>query len=320
MTFVQTTSASQNLAGDPSVPPAPLPPPPGLLGLTGHLVVALVALVVIGGATRVMQAGLACPDWPLCYGVLVPFSQMSLQVFLEWFHRLDALVVLLALATLLVLSVWRRDQSPAWLPWASALALLLVLIQAGLGALTVLHLLDAPMVVAHLLTALLLLSLVSAIHQRLNPAAVPLPRWWTLLSLVSGLAVLMQCLLGGLMASRWAAPLCLSSGVGCRWLLWHLQGAWPATLGVLVLASSTLKLPRGCRRPRRLALTAALLVGIQVGLGVLSLHWQLTVAVTTVAHQLVAALLVAVIGALWGLSLPSPTPAVPAPLLEVVHG
>jgi cytochrome c oxidase assembly protein subunit 15 len=284
------------------------------------LVVALVALVVIGGATRVMQAGLACPDWPLCYGALLPINQMSLQVFLEWFHRLDALVVLLALATLLVISVWRRDQGPTWLPGAAALALLLVLIQAGLGAATVLHLLAAPMVAAHLLTALLLLSLVSAIHQRLHPAEVPLPRWWKLLALVSGLAVLMQCLLGGLMASRWAAPLCLSSGVGCRWLLWHLQGAWPATIGVMALAITALQLPVGCRRPRRLALTAALLVGIQVGLGVLSLHWQLTIAATTVAHQLVAALLVAVIGALWGLSLPSTTPAVPAPLLEVVHG
>ena len=36
--------------------------------LSAHIVVALIALVVIGGATRVMEAGLACPDWPLCFG------------------------------------------------------------------------------------------------------------------------------------------------------------------------------------------------------------------------------------------------------------
>ena len=36
-----------------------------LAQLSAHLVVALIALVVIGGATRVMEAGLACPDWPL---------------------------------------------------------------------------------------------------------------------------------------------------------------------------------------------------------------------------------------------------------------
>ena len=62
--------------------------------------VALVALVVIGGATRVMQAGLACPDWPLCYGSLLPGGQLNLQVFLEWFHRLDAFVVGVALLVL----------------------------------------------------------------------------------------------------------------------------------------------------------------------------------------------------------------------------
>ena len=58
--------------------------------LAAHVVVALIALVVIGGATRVMEAGLACPDWPLCYGSFLPGRQMNLQVFLEWFHRLDA--------------------------------------------------------------------------------------------------------------------------------------------------------------------------------------------------------------------------------------
>ena len=85
--------------------------------LTSHLVVALVALVGIGGATRVMEAGLACPDWPLCYGALLPGRQMNLQVFLEWFHRLDAFVVGVALLVLTAASlIWRR-RLPSWLPW-----------------------------------------------------------------------------------------------------------------------------------------------------------------------------------------------------------
>jgi len=58
-----------------------------------HSVLALIALIVIGGATRVMEAGLACPDWPLCYGSFLPFKHMNLRVFLEWFHRLDAFLV-----------------------------------------------------------------------------------------------------------------------------------------------------------------------------------------------------------------------------------
>ena len=54
------------------------------------IAVATLLLMAVGSATRVMNAGLACPDWPLCYGQLVPTQQMNLQVFLEWFHRLDA--------------------------------------------------------------------------------------------------------------------------------------------------------------------------------------------------------------------------------------
>jgi len=61
--------------------------------LGSHSVFALIALIVIGGATRVMEAGLACPDWPLCYGSFLPFNHMNLRVFLEWFHRLDAFLV-----------------------------------------------------------------------------------------------------------------------------------------------------------------------------------------------------------------------------------
>ena len=38
-----------------------------LIQLSAHLVVAVVALVVIGGATRVMEAGLACPDLSLIH-------------------------------------------------------------------------------------------------------------------------------------------------------------------------------------------------------------------------------------------------------------
>ena len=85
----------------------PLPSRRGALAaLSAHLLVALIALVGIGGATRVMEAGLACPDWPLCYGSLLPGQQMNLQVFLEWFHRLDAFVVGMGLLVQALVSWW----------------------------------------------------------------------------------------------------------------------------------------------------------------------------------------------------------------------
>ncbi len=149
-----------------------------LAALAAHLLVALIALVGIGGATRVMEAGLACPDWPLCYGSLLPGRQMNLQVFLEWFHRLDAFVVGVGLLVMAAASLWWRRGLPAWQPPLAVACVLLVAAQGGLGALTVLHLLPFAVVTAHLITALLLVALLSGCHQGLNgdpvePMAAP---------------------------------------------------------------------------------------------------------------------------------------------------
>jgi cytochrome c oxidase assembly protein subunit 15 len=306
--------------------------PAALDWLLAHLVVALVALVGIGGATRVMQAGLACPDWPLCYGSLLPGRQMNLQVFLEWFHRLDAFLVGIALLVLASLSLMRRALLPRWLPWAAAAALLLVAFQGGLGALTVLGLLAASTVTAHLVTALLLLLLVSAMHQALRrsssgclPTAsgAALPSWWTPLLAFSSLVLFGQCALGGAMASRWASSLCLQAGEECRWLLTHRLGAWAALAALLLPAVLAHLLPGIPPLLRRFSLGPALMVPLQVGLGVFTLRLQLQQPVVTVAHQLVAALLVALFGALWGITLAarSPAPVVScSPSLEMAHG
>ena len=169
-----------------------------LAQLAAHLVVALVALVVIGGATRVMEAGLACPDWPLCYGSLLPGRQMNVQVFLEWFHRLDAFVVGVALLVQMAVVWWYRRELPGWLLPLSALLVLMVALQGGLGALTVLNLLPSGVVTAHLALALALVITVSGLTQTLlaDPKSVAPPRWWTVFGALSVLAVSAQCLLG----------------------------------------------------------------------------------------------------------------------------
>jgi cytochrome c oxidase assembly protein subunit 15 len=270
--------------------------------LTTHLVVALVALVVIGGATRVMEAGLACPDWPLCYGVLLPGRQMNAQVFLEWFHRLDAFVVGMALLTLFAWSVIRRQHLPPWFPWGTGLALVLVVLQGMLGALTVTGLLASSTVTAHLATALVLLLLISALDQRLIPSAlapVP-PPWWLPVPVLATALLLGQCILGGAMASQWAVDHCFQSAEQCEWVMWHRQLAGLTAFGVVLMAGLALFTPAFDHRLRWMAGVAAILVGLQVGLGLLTLHVQLHQPGLTIAHQLVAALLVAQLGALCG--------------------
>ena len=272
-----------------------------LASLAGHLLVAVIALVGIGGATRVMQAGLACPDWPLCYGTLLPGRQMNLQVFLEWFHRLDAFVVGIGLLVLAGASVHWRRQLPRWQPPLALACLLLVAVQGGLGALTVLQLLPAAVVTAHLITALLLVALLSGCHQALNGSAnAPIPfdsqaRPAALLTPLALLLVIAQCLLGGLMASQWAAGRCFAAGEACGWLLAHRLAARPAALLVVALAGW---LAWRWPQQRPLALFAGLLVLAQIALGVFTLRLSLTVPAITVAHQITAALLVAVLSAL----------------------
>lgn len=294
--------------------------------LTSHLVVALIALVGIGGATRVMEAGLACPDWPLCYGTFLPGRQMNLQVFLEWFHRLDAFLVGLALVALQVVVLRRpTGRRPLWLITASGAALGLVAVQGLLGALTVTQLLRFDVVTAHLSTALVLVALVSAIHQGLadpdllpispnsRPAAVqarvadpivasPLAwlgrnGWW-LASAITALAVFIQAVSGALMATQWASGSCLTSGVACGWLALHRHLATPVATSVLVLAAAHLLVGQKRGRQGPYALAALLLVCLQIALGVLTLRLSLAVPLVTVAHQLTAALLVAVLSAL----------------------
>jgi len=290
--------------------------------LTSHLVVALIALVAIGGATRVMEAGLACPDWPLCYGVLLPGRQMNARVFLEWFHRLDAFLVGLALLALLLASVLGRRHLPSWLPGLSLLSVTLVALQGILGALTVTGLLAAPTVTAHLATALVLLLLVSGLDQGLteNGPSQASPVWWGLLPLLPAAIVLAQCVLGGAMASQWAVDHCFDSGSQCDLVWRHRQLAGPAALSMLALAAAQWLSPWSDPLSRGLASGGAGLVGLQVVLGLLTLQAQLEWPWLTVGHQLVAALLVATLGALSGRGLRSVFGRSSLPSLKVTCG
>jgi cytochrome c oxidase assembly protein subunit 15 len=285
-------------------------------GITSHLVVGVIALIVIGGSTRVMEAGLACPDWPLCYGSLLPGKQMNLQVFLEWFHRVDAFLIGLALLALNFIVALRRSSLPPWLPWCTLTALILVAIQAALGAITVTSLLASNSVTAHLGTALVLLLHLCATDQALrckckilDPGSFSLdlpprlPRWWWPLPLTATLALLAQCLVGALMASQWAAESCLDLGESCYWLLNHRLMAYPVLFGFVLMAIGATFLPSSHRMMKSFSfLSIAFGLG-QILIGRFNLIVHLDIPLLTISHQLIAALLVAMLGAAIGRTL-----------------
>ncbi|MGF1567928.1 MAG: heme A synthase [Nodosilinea sp.] len=261
--------------------------------LVWKIALATLVLMAVGSATRVMNAGLACPDWPLCYGQLVPQQQMNLQVFLEWFHRLDAALIGLSTLWLLVLCGWYRRQVPAWLPWAAAGAVALIGLQGALGGLTVTQLLRFDIVTAHLGTALLFFSALLVIGILLLPydgtgTGGHLP-WLGLAA--TGLAY-GQCLLGGLVGSRWAAHQCFGLGELCQVMNSHLVGIVPVSVAVLALTVTTWRTPALTYHLRWLGNLASMLLVFQLVMGIATFRLRLQVEPLTVAHHTLGAALV----------------------------
>src|SRR5262245_7554237 len=98
------------------------------------LVALTTALIVLGALVRAHGAGLACPDWPLCFGALVP--RMNLAVAFEWTHRLVAGSVSLGFVALAAATLRDASLCGRAAPLLAAAAGLLGL-QVLLGALTV---------------------------------------------------------------------------------------------------------------------------------------------------------------------------------------
>jgi cytochrome c oxidase assembly protein subunit 15 len=260
--------------------------------LVWKICVATLILMAIGSATRVMNAGLACPDWPLCYGELVPAKQMNLQVFLEWFHRLDAALIGFSAIALCGLSWWHRQHLPKWLPWASTFALFLIVFQGILGGLTVTELLRFDIVTAHLGTALLFFTTLLIIGTSLIPyqgtGTVGKLPW---VGLTAAVCVYLQSLLGAIVGSRWALHQCLSGEQLCDVMYSHIFGVVPPTIATLAVVLISWRTPALHPALRKLANLAGGLLILQLLLGVATFRLHLQVEPLTVSHQAIGATL-----------------------------
>jgi heme a synthase len=261
------------------------------------LALTTVALMALGSATRVMNAGLSCPDWPLCYGTLLP--HMNLQVFLEWFHRLVAASMGFGVITLVSVTVWRRRELPSWTPGAMAVALTLVLVQGLLGGLTVTELLRFDIVTAHLGTGLAFFCTMLAIGLALNPrtetTTITTPGALPWVGLVAAIGIYLQSLLGGLVASRWAVHQCFGTSQLCLVMNSHIAGVFPATIAVMAIVLWTRYQKKNTSNLNpwltRISHSALLLLLTQIALGITTYRLRLQVEVLTVSHQMVGALL-----------------------------
>lgn len=117
-----------------------------------------IGLIVFGAVVRVTDSGLGCgSDWPLCNGTIFPPLD-NLTAWIEWLHRLFALLIgLFGLATLYVAVRAYRRHDTTVLGFTAAAAVLFV-IQSALGAIVVIFELPPTFVTLHLGVAMLLLG------------------------------------------------------------------------------------------------------------------------------------------------------------------
>ncbi len=199
----------------------------GMLALTA-------CVVVLGAFTRLVDAGLGCPDWPVCYGhILWPMDEQDVaranaafpdtpvehdKTWPEQVHRLFASSLGL-FCIILCLRFWRLQRSnPAEYRGVAAFSVLLlgvVILQGLFGMWTVTLKLWPQVVTAHLLGGFTTLSLVwllllSLSGQRWSIPALALERLqrtrrWLWLAFA---VVVFQIALGGWTTSNYAALAC----------------------------------------------------------------------------------------------------------------
>ena len=267
---------------------------PTLINLGNHSVLAIIALIAIGSATRVMEAGLACPDWPLCYGTFLPLGHMNMRVFLEWFHRLDAFLVGLLILVQFSLSIIWRQFLPKGILKVYSFLLFLVIFQGSLGALTVLNTLASYAVISHLLIAFSLLITATYINQKLQTTnSINSKLWWKVLISVPLFLTLIQSAIGVRLSSTWSAHLCLSINQNCFVLNSHKLFALPVSIAIFAMIIVSVIDRNLFISNWKFLISIIVLLGSQITLGVLSLKTNLNQPLLIVSHQIVASLLIA---------------------------
>jgi heme a synthase len=215
-----------------------------LFRLSLMAVILALCVVVLGAFTRLVHAGLGCPDWPGCYGHLwwpnsseeitqantvFPDSPVDIdKTWPEMVHRYFAGGLGLLILTMTLVCLYRArnllpgEQRP---PVKHAIGLLLlVTLQAVFGMWTVTLQLWPQVVTAHLLGGFATLSLLWLFNQRIGGH-----HWYLLAEQVNRLkplksrlyialgVVIVQISLGGWTSANYAAlscpdlPMCLAS-------------------------------------------------------------------------------------------------------------
>lgn len=273
-------------------------------------------LIVFGAVVRVTDSGLGCgTDWPLCKGTLFPPLD-NIAAWIEWLHRLfAALIGFFGLATLAL--AWRhyRRLDRRVLRMTVTAAILFVA-QSGLGAIVVFLELPPTFVTLHLGVAMLLMGalLSAAALAGHKPAPVERVDSVPMLAAANAAMAFLVILTGALVRGSGATlacttwPLCdggailpFEQGQLAVINMIHRLSAAAMSITLVILVRQVYR-GRRQRLTRRIALGAAALQVLQIGVGALFVFsaagrawgaahvglaaavWGLLVALTALEH------------------------------------
>lgn len=168
--------------------------------LSGITAGSTLVLIFVGSLVTSTGSGLAVPDWPLSYGTLFP--PLVGGILYEHSHRMVAAAVGLLVVAQALVFTWREPRR--WLRVLAWVAVGAILVQGGLGGLTVLFLLPTPISVTHAVLAqslfLLLLGIAYAqSREGQRRAAQPPPPAVRATAALLPAVMFLQLLLGALM-------------------------------------------------------------------------------------------------------------------------
>jgi cytochrome c oxidase assembly protein subunit 15 len=262
----------------------------------------ILANIALGALVRAHGAGLACPDWPLCFGEVIP--RFDFKIAWEVSHRYVGWAFGAAYLALGVAIVRDRGvRRAAGRIWGVGLALLAS--QGLLGALTVWHLLASWSVTSHLIVGnawnacVLWLGLALKAHATgASPPRGPLRARFAVA--LAALFLFFQVALGGMVSSRGADLACSQwpSCFGGEWFpVWgfenpiglhvhHRANAYLLAAMIAWTAWAARGLPRLAGRAR----LALVLVFAQMVLGIANVLLHLRVEITALHTALAGAL------------------------------
>lgn len=196
------------------------------------LLVMIVTLMALGAGVRTMNAGLSCPDWPLCFGKVIPDFHPA--VWFEFVHRAYAGLVAIVFFGCFVYA-FRNKASSRTVRVAAGFGLAFLVLQIVMGGLTVLLLVKEIVVTSHLMLATFffcsVLMMLFAVAPKVTMPTVRAPAWVSAMAALIPVFILVQIFLGGLVASTYAGSVCVD------WPLCNGQWVptWQGAIGLQII-------------------------------------------------------------------------------------